>query len=317
MAARSASRKVIYAALVGNFLVAATKFVAATLTGSSSMFSEAVHSLVDTGNEALLLYGYHRASRPPDRHHPLGYGRELYFWSFVVAMLLFVLGAGVAIYEGIEHILEPKPIANIGMNYIVLALSALFEGATWWVALRSFRAAKGGLGYWQAARVSKDPPSFMVLFEDSAALIGIALAAAGIYFSDRLQMPVLDGLASVCIGLVLAAAAAFLARESKDLLIGERASDRIYDSIIAIAQGEAGVEGANGALTVHLAPDQIVVALSLEFADALSTPQIEASVVAIEQRIRAAHPEVVSLFVKPQTKRTFDARRGQRFGGPA
>ena len=151
MAARSASRKVVYAALVGNFLVAATKFIAAALTGSSSMFSEAVHSLVDTGNEALLLYGYHRANRPPDRHHPLGYGRELYFWSFVVAMLLFVLGAGVAVYEGIDHMLEPRPIENIGMNYVVLALSALFEGATWWVALRNFRAAKGGLGYWQAA----------------------------------------------------------------------------------------------------------------------------------------------------------------------
>lgn len=315
--ANSSSKNAVYAALIGNFLVAITKFVAAALTGSSSMISEGVHSLVDTGNEVLLLYGYYRSSLAPDQRHPLGYGRELYFWSFIVAVLLFALGAGVSIYEGVTHIARPGPVENVGVNYIVLALSFMFEGASWWVALRSFRAAKGPLGYWEAFRKSKDPPSFMVLFEDTAALIGIAIAAAGIFAADRLQMPELDGIASVLIGSVLAITAAILARESKGLLIGERAGEGISASIIAIAESEAGVMGANGALTVHLAPDQIVAALSLEFADHLRTPEIEASVVSLEVRIRAKHPQVVALFVKPQTRHTFEgvASVGKQEGG--
>jgi cation diffusion facilitator family transporter len=313
MAANSSSKKVIYAALAGNLLVAITKFVAAASTGSSSMMSEGVHSLVDTGNGALLLYGYHRSSRRPDPMHPLGYGRELYFWSFVVALLLFALGAGVSIYEGVTHIARPASIENVRVNYIVLAVSFLFEGISWLIALRTFRAAKGRLGYWEAVRKSKDPPSFMVLFEDTAALIGIAVAAVGIFAADNLQMPALDGVASILIGAVLAITATLLARESKELLIGERAGESINSSIIALARDEAGVEGANGAITVHLAPDQIVVALSLEFADELRTPQIENCVVALEKRIREKHPEVISLFVKPQTRRTFENARGERF----
>ena len=179
MASQNSSKTVIYAALAGNLLVAATKFVAAAISGSSSMLSEGVHSLVDTFNEVLLLYGLRRSRRMPDPVHPLGYGRELYFWSFIVAVLLFALGAGVSIYEGVQHMLKPAPIHNPTVNYVVLALSLVFEGASWGVALRAFRAAKGDLSYWQAVRRSKDPPSFMVLFEDSAALIGIAIAALG------------------------------------------------------------------------------------------------------------------------------------------
>jgi cation diffusion facilitator family transporter len=309
----SSSKQVVYAALIGNLLVAATKFAAAAFTGSSSILSEGVHSLVDTGNEALLLYGYRRAARPPDPHHPMGYGRELYFWSFVVALLLFALGAGVATYEGITHIASPVRIENVGANYVVLALSLLFEGATWWVALRAFRAAKGELGYWEAFRRSKDPPSFMVLVEDTAALLGIAIAAAGIFAAERLDMPVLDGAASILIGLVLAVTASLLARESKELLIGERASEDINASIIALAQRELGVEGANGAITVHLAPDQIVAALSLEFSDDLRVPEIERCVVSLERHLRERHPQVVSLFVKPQTRRTFEEARRERY----
>jgi cation diffusion facilitator family transporter len=299
--------------LLGNVLVAATKFVAAAATGSSSMLSEAVHSLVDTGNEGLLLYGYSRSRRRPDRSHPLGYGRELYLWSFIVALLLFALGAGVSIYEGITHILQPAPIEYAAVNYVVLLLSFLFEGASWMLAVRTFGRAKGQLGFLEAARRSKDPPSFMVLFEDTAALIGIAIAAAGIFASEWLQMPALDGVASILIGAVLALVAGLLARETKELLIGERASERITNSILALAKDEPAVEGANGAMTVHLAPDQIVVALSLEFADDLRTTEIEASVISLEQRIRAHHPEVVSLFVKPQTRRTFERALAGRF----
>ncbi|MEH6951820.1 cation diffusion facilitator family transporter [Nitrobacter sp. NHB1] len=312
MATNNPSKKVIYAALAGNLLVAVTKFIAALITGSSSMISEGVHSLVDTGNEALLLYGYSRASLRPDAHHPLGYGRELYFWSFIVALLLFALGAGVSFYEGILHVAAPTRIENVSVNYIVLACSFLFEGVSWWIALKSFRASKGSKPYLEAITMSKDPPSFMVLLEDTAALIGIVIAAAGIWAADHFGIPAIDGAASILIGTVLAVIAALLARESKGLLIGERASEAINSSVLSLAESQPGVEGANGVITVHLSPDQIVATLSLEFADALHTPQIEECVTELERRIREKHPQIVSLFVKPQTRRMFEARQKQR-----
>jgi cation diffusion facilitator family transporter len=279
------------------------------------MVSEGVHSLVDTGNEALLLYGYRRARQRPDPDHPLGHGRELYFWSFIVALLLFALGAGVSILEGVRHLFTAKPIESVTLSYVVLGLSFLFEGASWIVAVRGFHRAKGGLGYWEAVRKSKDPPAFMVLFEDTAALIGIVLAAAGIFAADRLRMPALDGVASILIGLVLAVTAILLARESKGLLIGERADEHLVASILALARSDPAVEGANGVFTVHLSPNQVVAALSIEFSDDLRTPDIEASVRRIEDRIRQRHPEVVALFVKPQTKSSYETGQRRRYGG--
>jgi cation diffusion facilitator family transporter len=294
------SRKAVYAALLGNVLVALTKFVAAALSGSSSMTSEGMHSLVDTGNQALLLYGYHRSRREPDRSHPLGYGRELYFWSFMVAVLLFTAGAGASLYEGFLHIRAPRPIEYVTVNYVVLALSFAFEASSWWVAFGIFRKRKGERSYWRAVRDSKDPPAFMVLFEDTAALIGIAIAAAGIFAADRTGIAELDGVASLLIGAVLATAAILVARESKGLLIGERASDRVVQSIAELARNEPGVEGTSGIFTIHLAPEQIVAALDLEFRDELKTPQIEHCVRNLERRVREKHPEVVALFVKPK-----------------
>jgi cation diffusion facilitator family transporter len=316
MAANSSSKLVLYAALVGNILVVLTKAIAAAWTGSSAMLSEAVHSLVDTGNEILLLYGMRRSVRQADQEHPLGYGRELYFWSFIVALMVFALGAGVSIYEGILHILFPKPISDPLVNYVVLGLAFLFEGVSWWVALRQFRALKGPLGYYDAFRRSKDPITFMVLIEDSAALIGILIAALGTFAATTLDAPVFDGIASIVIGLVLAGTASLLARESKSLLLGERADIKLSDSILRIAEeGSLGLK-ANGVLALHLAPDQILVALSLEFADDLRAPQIEDAVINIERKIRAAHPEVVTLFVKPQTAKAFKETIHLRFGDP-
>jgi cation diffusion facilitator family transporter len=309
MAASSSSKTVIYAALIGNLLVALTKFGAAWWTGSSAMLSEAIHSVVDTANQLLLLYGLHRAAKPPDEGHPLGHGRELYFWSFIVALLMFTLGAGITFYEGVSHIADPHPIVDPIVSYIVLACSAIFEGATWFIALREFRRAKGDLGYYQALRRSKNPPGFIVLFEDSAALLGLGIAFVGTLAADRLAMPVLDGVAAIGISLVLAVTAIALARESKDLLIGEPASRRISDGILEIARKVPGVERAHVVFTVHLAPDQIVVALSLEFADTLTTPEIEEKVAALERQIREAYPEVIAIFVKPQTLGTFQSAR--------
>ncbi|CAM5761778.1 hypothetical protein LMIY3S_00252 [Labrys miyagiensis] len=299
------SRFVVYAALAGNILVAATKFVAAAMTGSSSMWSEAIHSVVDSGNEVLLLYGYRRSRLGPDDQHPLGYGRELYFWSFVVAMLLFTLGAGLAAYEGASRIINPEPLTHVLANYGVLLAAAIFEGATWIVALRAFRQTKGDGSYLTAIEDSKDPPGFMVLLEDSAALVGLAVAGVGLFLSDHLQDPRFDGAASIVIGLILGGVAFLVARESKALLIGERADREIEASIAELAMREQAVERVNSVLTLHMAPEQIVVALSLEFADNVRTSEIENAIFSMERRIRETHPQAISIFVKPQTQKVF------------
>src|SRR5664279_2463927 len=315
MAANSSSTRVIHAALVGNLLVALTKAGAAAWTGSSAMLSEAVHSFVDIGNQVLLLYGMRRAVLQADPEHPIGYGRELYFWSFIVALLVFALGAGVSIYHGILHVKNPDPISDPLVNYVVLALAFIFESTTWWIALRHFRTVKGALGYYDAFRRSKDPTSFMGLFEDSAALIGIVIAALGTFASTYLDAPMFDGVASILIGVVLAATASLLARESKSLLIGERADLRLGDSILRIAEAASPLSRANGVLTVQLAPDQVLAGLSLQFPPDLRATQIEESVIDIERQIRASHPEVVTLFIKPQTDATWKEAIRRRFGG--
>lgn len=309
MAAHGGSKKVIYAALAGNLAIALTKFAAAFFTGSSAMLSEGVHSLVDTGNGGLLLYGMHRAARPPDRTHPLGHGRELYFWSFIVALLVFALGAGVSFYEGVIHMLAPEPVANAKVNYIVLGLSFLFEGSSWWVALKEFRKQKGRLGWLQAVQSSKDPSVYTVLFEDSAALLGLIVAFAGILAADLLEMPQLDGAASIGIALILGATAIFLARESKSLLLGEPASPEVQKQVLAIAQQDPAVQRANGVLTLHMGPQEIVAGLSIEFEDHLAAPEIEACVERIEARLKKEMPEITRLFVKPQTTGTWERRR--------
>ena len=314
MASNTSSKQVVYVALAGNLLVASTKACAAAWTGSSAMLSEAVHSFVDTGNELLLLYGMHRATRHADQEHPIGYGREFYFWSFIVALLVFALGAGVSLYEGVMHLREVVLIKDPLVNYIVLGLAFLFEGTSWLVSLRQFRASKRSLGYYEAFRRSKDPATFIVLFEDSAALLGIAIAAIGTFMSTTMGMPIFDGIASLLIGLLLAATASLLARESKSLLLGERADSVLSDSILHIAAHEKSVFRANGVLTIQLAPDQILAALSLEFADNLQTSDIEKSVVDIEREVRKSHPEVVTLFIKPQTELAYKETVRQRYG---
>jgi cation diffusion facilitator family transporter len=311
---RLSSRRVIYAAILGDLLIGLTKLIAAAWTGSSSLLSEGVHSIVDTGNGFLLLYGLHRAAARPDIEHPLGYGREIYFWSFVVAVLLFAFGAGVSLYQGVVHVLNPEPVQHLAASYTVLGLSALFDGTTWWLALRNFRGERRYSDLLDAIRESKDPPSFMVLFEDSAALAGILVAFASIYLSVRLDLPVLDGVGSIVIGLILAVTASLLAKETKSLLIGERADQGIVDSILRVAGQIDGVTHANGILTVHLAPQEILVALSLEFADELKTPDIEARVIELERRVRLSHPEVAAVFVKPQSPEGFRETAARRFG---
>jgi cation diffusion facilitator family transporter len=309
MATPSGSRLVVYAALVGNLCIAIAKFVAAGISGSSAMLSEGVHSLVDTTNEVLLLYGLHRADKQPDTAHPFGYGRELYFWSFIVALLVFAAGAGVSAYEGIQHIRHPEPATNHLLSYVVLGISFLFEGGSWWIALREFRATKGSMGYFEAFRRSKDPSTFTVLLEDSAALLGLGFAAMGLAAAQLLDMPVLDGVASLCIAGVLAVTAFLLARETKGLLVGEPAHPAVAQRILAVANTDPDLRTANGVTTMQMGPDQVVAMLSAEFEDDRTTPQIEACITRIERAVKGEYPELVALFIKPQTPEVFNARR--------
>lgn len=309
MAGHAGSKRVIYAALAGNLAIALTKFAAAAFTGSSAMLSEGVHSLVDTGNGALLLHGMRRAARPPDRAHPLGHGRELYFWSFIVALLVFALGAGVSLYEGIIHIMAPEPVVNPKVNYVVLGLSFLFEGSSWLVALKEFRQQKGRQGWFEAVRRSKDPSVYTVLFEDSAALLGLVVAFVGILSAELLEMPELDGVGSIGIAIILGATAIFLARESKGLLLGEPASPEVQKKVLAIAEQDPAVQRANGILSVHIGPEEIVAGLSIEFEDHLTAPEIEACVERLEARLKTEMPQISRLFVKPQATGTWEQRR--------
>jgi cation diffusion facilitator family transporter len=313
---KGSSTTSVLAALIGDLLVAACKTVAAVWTGSAAMMSEAIHSFVDTTNEVLLLYGIHRSRRKADIDHPFGHGREIYFWSFVVSLLIFALGAGFSIYVGISRILAPIPIESPIVSYIVLALAFVFEGGSWLVALRQFRLAKGAIGFFTAFKLSKDPPSFMTLFEDSVALVGILIAAVATFASGALGRPEIDGIGSVAIGLLLAGTSVFLARESKSLLLGERAYPSVRKSILAIANAQPGCLKANGLITAQLGPEQVIAMLSAKFADSMLAPQIEEAVMVLEKKVREENPEIVVLFIKPQTAKTFQDQRDRDFAGP-
>ncbi|WP_380058945.1 cation diffusion facilitator family transporter (plasmid) [Falsihalocynthiibacter sp. SS001] len=298
--ATSGSRTVIFAALAANALVAATKFAAASFTGSSAMLSEAVHSLVDTGNQGLLLLGIKRAKRPADPSHPFGYGMELYFWSFVVAILIFGIGAGISFYEGIHKIQDPHPVTSPHINYIVLGLALIFEGVVWVIAFKELRATKGDHGYFEAVRRSKDPTVFTVLFEDTAAMLGLIVAFFGIFLGQMLDMPVLDGVASLIIGGILAVTASYLAYECKSLLTGESASRKVVAGIEQIIKKESGIRGVNELLTMHFGPQEILLNVSIDFSDKLSSGEVQDRVSSLEHNIKTAYPSITRVFIEAQ-----------------
>lgn len=304
---------VLFGALFANLGIAIAKFVAAGITGSSSMLSEGFHSLVDTGNQVLLLYGQHRAKRPPDAKHPFGYGRELYFWAFVVAILIFGLGAGISAYEGWVHILHPEPLRDPTVNYIVLGVAALLEGTSWAIALREFARNRAGEGWWQAVKSSKDPATFIVLFEDSAALAGLAIAAIGVWASHAWNDPRIDGLASIAIGAVLAAVAVLLAREAKGLLIGEGADPRVVERVRQLVGENAGITAVNHVRTIHTAPEAVFVAISADFDDNLSMGEGETLIEGIEADLRREFSQISSVYVRPE-KRSHAPRVGEASG---
>ena len=294
------SKKVIYAALVGNALISVTKFMAAFFTGSSAMMSEGIHSLVDTGNQVLLLYGLKQAAKPADEDFPFGHGKEIYFWSFIVAILIFALGGGISIYEGIQHVLHPEPLRNPIINYIVLTLAMLFEGVAWYLAFREFTRAKGKWGYIDAVKRGKDPSLFVVLFEDSAAMLGLLVAFLGIALTQYTGILYFDGLASVLIGIILVSTAAWLAYETKGLLIGESANKAVIHDIKAILNASPQIEHVNEILTMHMGPDYVLANLSVDFNDGLSVDKIEKTIAELDKTIKSQQPQVKRIFIEAE-----------------
>jgi cation diffusion facilitator family transporter len=302
----SSSKKVIYAALIGNGLIAVTKFIAATITGSSAMLSEGIHSTVDTSNQMLLLYGLKRSQKPADDQFPFGYGREVYFWSFVVAILIFAIGAGISVYEGVHQLMDPQPLQNVIVNYIVLAFAMLFEGGAWYFAMREFKKTKGRRGYLEAIRQAKNPSIFVVLFEDSAAMLGLLVAFFGILLGQLTGNIYYDGLASVVIGLILAATAIWLAYEIKGLLVGESALPHVVEEIRRLANQHDEIEHVNEVLTMHMGPEDILVNISVDFKDDISADATEKIVQKLDTEIKNAHPLVKRIFIEGEARRSPD-----------
>ncbi len=291
----------VYGAMGANFGIAVTKFVAAVFTGSSAMLAEGIHSVVDTGNQALLLLGLRLSRRPASQAHPFGHGKELYFWALIVAMVLFAGGGGMSIYEGITHLLHPRPVRDPFWNYIVLGIAVVFESGAWYLAFKALLAAKGEASVWHAVRASKDPAVFVVLFEDTAALLGLLVAALGIFLGHQFNNPSFDGIASILIGVILAAVAVFLAYESRALLLGESARSPVVKSIHALVEADPAVTRAAYPLTMHFGPRDILLTLDVQFRQDLSAAEVTAVVDRLEKAIRKAHPDITRIFIEAES----------------
>jgi len=299
LSAHTTRTRTLVIALLANLGIAVSKFVAAAITGSSAMLTEGVHSVVDSTNQLLLMWGRRAAKKPPDKFHPFGYGRELYFWSFVVAVLVFALGAGVSVYEGIIHIANPEPAVSPVIAYAVLLVAFLLEGWSTLEAFGDFKKSKGQLSWFQAVRRSKDPPAFIVLLENGAAMAGIITAAIGLFLSQLTHDPFYDGAASIVIGVILGLTATLLAYESKGLLIGEAADPVLVKNLRELACSQPGVVGVGHVLTVHSSPDQITVMMNVDFRDDMLAGEVERIVCRVEQEARERWPAVRRLFVRP------------------
>ena len=309
----ASSKKAIYAAIAGNTAIAITKFIGAAISGSSAMLAEGIHSLVDTGNGGLLLLGIKRSQRPADREHPFGYGKSLYFYTLIVAVLIFGLGGGFSMYEGLMHTLDPGhggpstvniagiTISGLTLNTIVLGSAIVFEALAFRTAWQEFNKQRGDTPLMQAIKEAKDPTTFTVLFEDSAAMAGLVVALVGVHLTSALQMPILDGIASIVIGLILCAVAIFLIWESKNLLIGEAADPDIRKSVENIAKEDPDVDGIGRILTVHMGPNTLVLNMDLEFRDGLTSDDVEAAVDRVEKKIRERHKVVKYIFIEVET----------------
>lgn len=304
------SKTVILAALAGNTLIAVTKFIAAVITGSAAMLAEGIHSVVDTGNQVLLLIGLKRAAQPPDEDHPFGYGKEIYFWSFVVAILLFSLGAGISVYEGIYHLQHPEPVKHVYANYLVLGLAFIFEGGAWWFGFREFNRRRGSYGILEAVRHGKDPNLFVVLFEDSAAILGLFAAGLGLFLGQVTGNPLFDGAASVVIGIILGLTAIWLATETKGLLIGEPAHPNVVQGIRGILSSSPVVRAVNEIATLHMGPEFVLVTISVRFDPDATAERVQNEVAGLNRKIKGEFPEIKRVFIEGETADIARRERG-------
>jgi cation diffusion facilitator family transporter len=286
------SRRAVVAAIVGNALIAAAKCAAAAYSGSAAMLAEAIHSLVDAGNDGLMLYGMRRSRRPPDEAHPLGYGHELYFWTLIVGVVIFALGGGMSVVTGVSHILDARPRESVGWNYAVIGVAFVFESVSWWYGVKAFRAERRGRGIVETVRVTKDPTTFSVLLEDSAALVGLALALAGIALAEALGAPWIDGASSVLIGVLLSAIALVMVGESKGLLVGEGVEQRTLETLRKIVAADPAVERVDRLLTQYLGPNEVLLAIELRFRLETDVTDIRRALARLKQEIQSRYPKI-------------------------
>jgi len=295
-----ASKIPVYSALAANLAIAITKFVAAGITGSSAMISEGIHSLVDTSNEILLLLGMNKSKKPADKNRPFGYGKELYFWAFIVSILIFGLGGGISFYEGITHLQHPSSITNPMWNYIVLGFAFVFDGISFITALKEFNRQRKFLPFWKAVKRSKDPSTFVVLFEDAADLLGLIVAFLGVYLGHLFNNPYFDGIASVVIGIILTVISILLARESRSLLMGESIDESILNEVITLAQTDPAVSLINqNPLSMYMAPEEIILLMPVVFKSHLSTPDLTEAIDRIKIQIQNNFPSITKIFITP------------------
>ena len=301
MAGKSKKPIAVYGAIIANFFIAVTKFVAAAFTGSSAMISEGIHSVVDTGNQSLLLLGIHLSKKPADEIHPFGHGKELYFWGLVVAIILFGVGGGMSVYEGITHLQHPAELNDPTWNYAVLGIAFIAEAISFGIALREFFHTKGDEVFWSAIRTSKDPSIFVVLFEDFAALCGLVIATLGVFLAHTYQNPLYDGVASILIGILLGGIAIFLAYESRQLLIGESAARETVEGIRVLAQSEPHVSLVKKPYTMHFGPNEILLNLSVQFSEGLSGKELVQAVDHLEKAIQQKYPTIKHVFIEAES----------------
>jgi cation diffusion facilitator family transporter len=291
----------IYGAIAANTAIALSKFAAAFFTGSAAMLSEGIHSLVDTGNGVLLLFGIRLSKKPPDSTHPFGYGNEVFFWSFVVAILIFALGGGIALYEGVQHILKPRPLENVQWNYIVLVLAMIFEGSALRIALKQFETARRNRSFLRALKESKDSTTIAVVVEDSAALVGLAIALLSVFLGQVTGWVYFDGIGSALIGVLLVSVAFFFAVECKALLIGEGLGSVNIEKIQTILEKDPRVFSHRRPLSLYFGPNEVLVNLDVHFVDGLSSDQIEETIDRIEAQIKTAVPKVNRIYIEAET----------------
>ncbi|EAZ89714.1 cation diffusion facilitator family transporter [Crocosphaera chwakensis] len=297
------STRTIYAAMIANIAIGVAKFFGAAISGSSAMLSEGIHSVVDSINEVLLLYGLKRSKKEPDEDHPLGHGQEIYFWSLVVAVLIFALGGGISIYEGFKSFHDSRESTNAIVSYGVLSIAAVFEGTALFISVQEFNQERSdnNINFWKALRRSKNPTTFVVIFEDTAALLGIVVAILGVFLSELTGTIFYDGLASIIIGVILTIVAIVLVIETKGLLIGESAFPEVRDSIKNIVVKDTSVYKVESPITLQLGPTDILLALSIEFQDDLTSDQIEVAIRRIKADIWASHHEVKRIFIEARS----------------